>query len=129
MTKDYWARHRNASDWKPGSSWRHEDYDDASLVDVAGEVIECTPPHRLVVTWADPRHLGDPAKTSSVTYAIDPVAESVRLTVTHEELEPDSAMLRGISAGWPAVLSSLKSLLETGEPMAMMSRRCKDRAA
>ncbi len=64
-----------------------------------------------------------------MTYAIDPVAESVRLTVTHEELEPDSAMLRGISAGWPAVLSSLKSLLETGEPMAMMSRRCKDRAA
>jgi len=41
----------------------------------------------------------------------------VRLTVTHDELEPGSEMLRGISEGWPRVLSSLKTLLETGEPL------------
>jgi len=45
------------------------------------------------------------------------------LTVTHEELEPDSAMLHGISAGWPAVLSSMKTLLETGAAMPMTQRR------
>jgi hypothetical protein len=38
-------------------------------------------------------------------------------------LAPDSDMLRGITAGWPLVLSSLKTLLETGKPMAMMTRR------
>jgi len=37
------------------------------------------------------------------------------LTVTHDELEPDSEMLRGITFGWPAVLASLKTLLETGD--------------
>ena len=48
----------------------------------------------------------------------------MRLTVTHHELEPDSDMLRGITAGWPAVLSSLKTLLETGKPMgASVTRR------
>jgi len=39
----------------------------------------------------------------------------VKLTVTHDDLEPDSPMLRGISDGWPVVLSNLKTLLETGE--------------
>jgi len=47
----------------------------------------------------------------------------VRLTVTHEDLEPDSAMLHGISEGWPKVLASLKTLLETGKPLAMSTRR------
>lgn len=40
MTKDYWGRHRNRSDWKPGSSWQHENYDDPGAVAVAGKVVE-----------------------------------------------------------------------------------------
>ena len=47
--------------------------------------------------------------------------EEVRLTVTHEDL--DDEMLRGISAGWPAILSSLKTLLETGKAMPMTQKR------
>jgi uncharacterized protein YndB with AHSA1/START domain len=126
MTRDYWAQHRNASDWKPGSPWRHERYDDPNHVDIVGEVIENDPPRRLVVTWADPQHAGDPEKTSRVTYSVEQYRDAVRLTVTHEELEPGSAMLRGISQGWPAVLSGLKTLLETGESMPMMKRCWKD---
>ena len=64
-----------------------------------------------------------------VTFEIEPFMEFVRLTVTHSELEPDSDMLRGITLGWPAVLSSLKTLLETGRPLPMMTRRWGGRPA
>ena len=123
MTKQYWARHRNASDWKAGSKWEHQDYDDAGKVDVVGKVMESTPPRRLVLTWASPADANAPEKHSRVTFEIEPYMETVRLTVTHDELEPDSPMLHGISKGWPLVLSSLKTLLETGQPMPMMTRR------
>lgn len=48
---------------------------------------------------------------------------TVRLTVIHDELEPGSEMLRGITQGWLAILSSLKTLLETGQPMPGTTRR------
>ena len=54
MTKDYWGRHRNTSDWKPGSAWRHENYDDPDEVAVIGSVVENNRPHRLVLTWEHP---------------------------------------------------------------------------
>jgi uncharacterized protein YndB with AHSA1/START domain len=121
MTKDYWGRHRNVSDWKTGSAWRHEDYDDASNVRITGTVVESNPPHRLVLTWAPPEKKDDPSKRSRVTFDIEPVMSEVRLTVTHEDL--DEEMLRGVSSGWPAILSSLKTLLETGKAMPMTQKR------
>jgi uncharacterized protein YndB with AHSA1/START domain len=59
----------------------------------------------------------DQAKHSRVTFEIAPIDEMVRLTVTHDELEAGSEMLQGITYGWPRVLSSLKTLLETGRPL------------
>jgi hypothetical protein len=53
---------------------------------------------------------------------IGPEMVSVRSTAAHGKIEPDSAMLRSISAGWPAVLSSLKTLLETGAALPMTQR-------
>jgi len=123
MTKQYWWRHRNASEWKPGSAWRHEDYDDPKTVDIVGKVVESVPPRRLVLTWAFPSDAQNEARHTRVTFELEPFMEAVRLTVTHDELEPDSAMLRGITEGWPKVLASLKTLLETGKPMAMSTRR------
>jgi uncharacterized protein YndB with AHSA1/START domain len=122
FTRKYWVNHRNASDWKVGSEWRHEDYDDASLVDVTGHVVESSPPRHLVLTWASPKDAQDPDKVSRVTFDIETCGDGVRLTVTHSELEPDSPMLSGISRGWPLVLSSLKTWLETGEPLAGTSK-------
>jgi uncharacterized protein YndB with AHSA1/START domain len=119
MTKEFWGRHQNRSDWKPGSEWRHQNYDDASDVKVAGTVVESDPPRRLVLTWAHP----DDADISRVTFDIDEFMGSARLTVTHSELS--EAMLRKISLGWPAVLSSLKSLLETGASLPMTRRQWK----
>src|SRR5262245_39447278 len=123
LTKLYWVRHRNASDWNAGSTWQHQDYDDASVVDIAGEVVERTPPSRLVITWAFPGDLGNAAKTSRVTFDVAPAMGAARLTVTHDELEPDSEMAKGVAAGWPMVLSSLKTLLESGAPLEMTKQR------
>ena len=125
MTKEYWVRHRNQSDWKPGSGWRHEDYEDAAKVDIVGTVLERDPPRRLVLAWASPADATDPNKVSRVTFDIELFKGAVRLTVTHDELEPDSGMLRGITAGWPVVLSSLKTMLETGAAMPMTRQRWK----
>lgn len=84
-------------------------------------MVESNPPHRLVLTWASPEKGDGPAKQSRVTFDIEPFMGEVRLTVTHEGL--DDEMLRGVSAGWPAILSSLKTLLETGKAMPMTQKR------
>lgn len=124
MTRDYWYRHRNVSDWKVGSSWRHESYDDPKDVHIVGKVLERVPPRKLVVSWAFRDDEGQPEKTSRVTFEIEPAPNAVKLTVIHEDLEPGSKMLEGITSGWPMVLSSLKSLLETGKALPMSMKAC-----
>jgi uncharacterized protein YndB with AHSA1/START domain len=110
--------HVNVSDWKPGSRWEHQRLDEARTVDVAGTVIESTPPRRLVYSWARPKEIDDATKHSRVIFDIEPQgAAFIRLTVTHEGLERDPQMLAGISGGWPQILSNLKSLLETGRAL------------
>ncbi|MGB6236076.1 MAG: SRPBCC family protein [Bradyrhizobium sp.] len=117
MNKEYWGRHCNVSDWKVGSSWQHADYDDRTQVRIAGTVIESNRPHRLVLSWARPEHLDDPDQVSKVTFTIEQQFGSSKLTVIHSDL--DDEMLRAVSGGWPPILSSLKTLLETGASMPM----------
>ena len=115
MTRRYWA-HLNVSDWKVGSPWKHED-SSTGETHLVGKVVEVTPPRRLVITWASSADDKNPEKHSRVTFEIDSSGKAVRLTVTHDELEPGSEMERGITRGWPVVLSNLKTLLETGQAM------------
>ena len=61
-------------------------------------------------------------KRTRVTFEIEPVADVVRLTVTHDRLDPGSEMLQRIANGWPKVLSSLKSLMEVGRPLPELSK-------
>jgi uncharacterized protein YndB with AHSA1/START domain/DNA-binding transcriptional ArsR family regulator len=109
LTASYWG-HRNVSDWRVGSSWSHRRTDGSDVDDIVGTVEASDPPSRLVTTWADPNDAAAPP--SRVTYEIEPYGDIVRLTVTHEDLTEHD--LRDVSSGWPAVLSNLKSLLETG---------------
>jgi uncharacterized protein YndB with AHSA1/START domain len=89
---------------------------DGSL-DVTGEVVECDPPRKLVITWGVNwtdlvKYLG----ISLVTFEIAQAGEAVRLTLTQsQDRELDERILSGGRRGWPAILSSLKSLLETGK--------------
>jgi len=115
-TATYW-QHENVSDWKPGSRWEHRAADKDRTLRLVGKVIESSPPKRLVMTWALPADDARPEKHSRVTFEIEPVKDVVRLTVTHDEFEPGSEMFKSIQEGWPKVLSSLKSLLETGRPL------------
>lgn len=111
-TAQYW-QHENLSDWKPGSRWEHRGSGRDRPLRLVGRVVESSPPRRLVLTWAFPADETREEKHTRVTFEIEPVGDVVRLTVTHDRLEPGSEMDRGIREGWPKVLSSLKSLLET----------------
>jgi uncharacterized protein YndB with AHSA1/START domain len=88
---------------------------------ITGKVIAHDPPRRLTVTWNVNwpdlvEHLGE----TLVTYEIEAVGETVRLTMTQAHDRPISdAILSGGRTGWPAILSSLKSLLETGTAMTI----------
>ena len=115
FTSKYWGND-NVSDWKPGSKWEHRDSGSGERR-LAGKVVESDPPRRLVITWAFPRDVDDPAAHSRVTFDLAPIGDMVRLTVTHDQLAPGSDMEKGIVEGWPRVLSSLKSFLETGKAL------------
>jgi uncharacterized protein YndB with AHSA1/START domain/DNA-binding transcriptional ArsR family regulator len=104
---------RTESDWTAGSTYKAS----AGGIDIAeGENLEVDPPHRLVQSfnalWSDDvKQEG----TSRVTWEIEPVGDSCRLTVTHDQLR-DGANPE-LYGGWPMVLSGLKTLLETGETL------------
>ncbi|MDF3818547.1 SRPBCC family protein [Leptospira sp. 96542] len=117
----YWG-HENVSDWKPGSRWEHIRANESRSVELVGKVVESKPPTNLVITWANASQENDPESYSRVSFEIVVYDGMVRLTVTHDELEPNSGMANGIQKGWPIVLSSLKSLLETGEGMDVFAK-------
>ena len=112
FSRQYWGGNANVSDWKSGSQWQHVGAGEEHAVYVAGEVVESTPPKRLVLTWADP---DEPEDISRVTFEIEPIDDIVRLTVVHNDFKPGSTMIGDVSRGWPCVLSSMKSYLETGK--------------
>ena len=103
------------SDWTEGSSYKSDAAGGAVEIS-QGENLEVDPPRRLVqsfnATWSDDVRA---AGTSRVTWEIEQVEDSCRLTVTHDQL-PEGVNDQ-IYGGWPMILSGLKTLLETGEPL------------
>lgn len=121
ITRRYWG-HENVSDWTPGSDWQHVRDSDQRTVSIVGKVVDVAAPSRLVITWASPAEAAHPARFSRVTFDVAPYDGMVRLTVTHDELVAGSGMAKGIQQGWPIVLSSLKSLLETGHGIDVFAK-------
>jgi len=113
QTAAYWG-HRNVSDWREGSRWAHVRTDGSKTEDVVGSVVESRRPRKLVTTWEAP---GEPGRVSRVCFGIEEYEGIARLTVVHRDLY-DDAELRGVASGWPAVLSNLKTALETGRPLS-----------
>jgi uncharacterized protein YndB with AHSA1/START domain len=123
MTRKFWYGRRVDSDWKVGAPvtfWY--DVDGADAISDTGIVLESDPPRRLSYTFHVEfiDELRD-AHPSRVSFAIDPQGDDVKLTLTHDEFEAGSKVLAGVSRGWPIVLCSLKSFVETGRPLASSS--------
>ncbi len=116
FTRKYWAATWQECEWKKGSTWKLMIPD--GRVGDSGEVLEIDPERRLVLSWRNefkPELASEGA--SRLTYELEPVGESVKLTVIHEMDRPDSKLVDAVSQGWPHILASLKSLLETGESL------------
>ncbi|SCE91880.1 ArsR/SmtB family transcription factor [Micromonospora mirobrigensis] len=137
FTRRYWGGVALRSEWTAGSPVLWQDEPDGEFRDLGQRVVVAEPYRRLSYTWHgfQPEHaahfgwsaeelaarLGE--RRSTVTFDLAPHGDAVRLTVTHDDFSPDSEMYRAISGqldgsgGWPELLASLKTLLETGEPL------------
>ena len=116
MTRLYWAETWQDCTWKPGASWKLMS-PDGKFRD-AGEIIEITPPRRLALTWQNQYKPEMKAEGfSKLTYEIDKQIESTKFSLTHEIDVADSKLIAAVATGWPWIISSLKSLLETGESL------------
>jgi uncharacterized protein YndB with AHSA1/START domain len=114
FTRKYWVETIQVSDWKKGSPWKLQTPDGRTAD--SGEVVEFEPPRRYAVTW---RHELN-AETAKEGYSrmaceLEPQGTAVKLTIAHEMPVANSKLIEGVSGGWPMILASLKSLLETGE--------------
>ena len=114
FTERYWFGHRCASDWKSGSEYR---FTKQGHPTIQGKVLAVDPPKRLAYSWDSCSPEEQRERTSRVTFDLEPRGKVVKLTVTHDELDERGVTLRNISGGWPMVMASLKSLLETGHAL------------
>jgi len=115
FSERYWFGIRLRSDWKVGSSFEMVRSD--GTISDAGKVVECDPPRRLAYTFVN---LSDKYKNefpALATFVLEPYGKLVKLTLTHEGFTEGGNFLLAVSKGWPAILSGLKSLLETGQPL------------
>ena len=114
FTERYWFGHRIASDWKVGSPFRFTHPERPSP---EGKVLISDPPKQLAYTWNGCSDDLKRERTSRVTFDLEPRGHIVKLTVTHDNLDEGGKTFLGISEGWPMVMASLKSMLETGRPL------------
>jgi uncharacterized protein YndB with AHSA1/START domain/DNA-binding transcriptional ArsR family regulator len=110
LTEQYYYGTRVQSDLRQGGAFRYLSGDGSTMLD--GEVIEIEPLKKIVSTfipsWAEN------SQPTRVTFAIEPLGEVVKFTITHHDYEKANA---GIDTGWPVVVAGLKTLLETGKPL------------
>jgi uncharacterized protein YndB with AHSA1/START domain/DNA-binding transcriptional ArsR family regulator len=131
FTRRYWGLAME-SDWAKGSEFAVVlEPSGVRIADPEQVVLEAEPYRRLSYTWhtfspewaenygisEENRAAFAAESRSKVTFQIVPLREMVMLTVLHEGFDPGSGVLAGVSQGWPAILASLKTLLETGETL------------
>jgi uncharacterized protein YndB with AHSA1/START domain len=113
FTRQYWFGAEVHSDWKVGSPF--ELALDGEVTD-SGEILEADPPRRLSYSFKHHKYeelRGEPI--TRVVFTLEPFGPVVRLTVLHDGFIEGGKYLGAVSNGWPAILSQLKSLLETGK--------------
>lgn len=114
FTQQYWFGMRAECEFKTGSPWKLVASSDGAVWD-SGEIIESVPPRRLVIRWAHRMKPELRAEGDSIcTMEVEPGKGQCKLTITHTVERAGSKLVEAVSAGWPQVISNLKSLLETG---------------
>ena len=116
MTRQYFYATAVESDWKVGSPVRHMGAD--GKVNLDGKVLEVVAQRKLVITFCAV-HDAETAKDrpSRVTWEIEPRGEVCKLILTHDDFDGITATYQQVGPGWNPVLSGLKTLLETGQPL------------
>ena len=118
FTKQYFFEQSVQSTWQKGASYEHRTAD--GTVRIVGKILEIDPPRRLVQTFACPSKeetRGD--RASRVTWFIEKVGDACKLTLTHDDFDGETATFKSVGKGWNSVLSGLKTLIETGKPLAL----------
>ena len=112
FSKRYWFNTEVKSDWKVGSPFAL--VMNGTTTDV-GEILEVDRPRRLAYSFRAAHNGMEAEPPSRVTFELEPQKDQVKLTIVHDKFEPGSKAFESVSRGWPLVLSSLKSYLETGK--------------
>lgn len=113
FTRQYFHETAVNSTWERGAPFAYRMASGA--VAAHGEVLECDPPRRLVISWKfdySPDVASDPP--SRVTFEIAPKGALCTLTVVHDGFATETNTFKAVGGGWPKIIASLKSLLETG---------------
>jgi uncharacterized protein YndB with AHSA1/START domain len=117
ISSRYWGH----SAWQPGSRWEHVS-NASKTAELVGRVVEHTPPSKLVISWVNKSQEAEPEAYSRVTFDVIPYDGMTKLIVTHDDLIKGSGMEQGVTKGWPIVLSSLKTYLETGTGLNVFAK-------
>ncbi len=130
FTRRYWQGTEFSTDWEAGSTMTVSNHDRGyEIADPEQLVVESYPYRRLSYTWhtfteewaraydmsEEFRARVAAERRSKVTFDIEDLGQTVKLTVIHDDFDPGSTVLESVSQGWPAVISNLKTLLETGD--------------
>ncbi len=121
FTRQYWFGIESRSSFTKGAKWELV-APDGRVFD-NGEIVESDPPRRLVISWQ--HQLMEEMRAegfSRARFELEMVDNSVRLTVVHDIDVPNSKLVQAVSGGWPRILASLKSLLETGKALERTDR-------
>lgn len=125
-TIHFWGGKDLRIDLRVGGAY--EFFDEKSVGHV-GVIEEIDAPRRMVLSFDTNGFAGLTEAPSRVTYLIEDRFGGSKLTVTHEGFPPNSQILPGVQAGWPEILSGMKTYLETGKPAAMNEKWVESRRA
>lgn len=129
ISRLYWGGRAIESDWNVGSQVRFKRTNAGNKPDIVrGKVLEADKPNKLVMAWAYELEPGAPITPASrVTFLVqDAGADNVKLTLIHEVSEEGSTVDQGLVEGWSAILSSLKTYLETGDALGVTKKWAAD---
>lgn len=118
-TKEYYFGTEVRSDWKKGSPMQYIRPDGELMID--GSIIEIEPKRRLVSSfiplWSP--DLKEKQNISQTTFEIEQAGDSCKLRLIHDEIIPEGDIVDEVFEGWSQILSGLKTLLDTGEPLTI----------